>query len=67
VTAHPAALVLADHVFVGNPNRSYPGRCSCWLDNPETGWRGAACDHPEHQTEMLAAAGLLAEVTEAAS
>jgi hypothetical protein len=56
---HPAALVVADHPLTG---RGDYARCGCWHDNPETGWRGPACDHPAHLTEMLDQAGLLKPV-----
>lgn len=54
-----AALVLADHPFLGRVNGNAPGRCGCWLDTFGKGWQGMASDHPAHLAEVLAAAGLL--------
>jgi hypothetical protein len=51
VTARPAALVLADHALARVRAGDQAGvRAIC------------LCDHPEHQADMLAEAGLLASV-----
>jgi hypothetical protein len=57
VTAHPAALVLADHQPVYVTASTQPGstvRCSC---DTTVQW----CDFATHQTEALVAAGLLTD------
>jgi phosphoribosyl-ATP pyrophosphohydrolase len=57
VTAHPAALVLADHQPVYVSASTKPAamvRCSC---NATVQW----CDFATHQAEALVAAGLLTE------
>jgi hypothetical protein len=59
MTAHPAALVLDDHQPVYVTAATAPTamvRCSC---NTTVQW----CDFATHQTEALAAAGLLANGT----
>jgi hypothetical protein len=59
VTAHPAALVLDDHQPRYVTAATKPAamvRCSC---DVTVQW----CDFATHQAEVLAAAGLLADVT----
>jgi hypothetical protein len=57
VTAHPAALVLADHQPVYVTASTQPGstvRCCCGK------WAEPWCEFAAHQADVLVAAGLLA-------